>query len=44
MKYVFMALGSALVLMVWLNSASGASTKRNILEYRDSSTRYTPVE
>jgi hypothetical protein len=43
-KYVFLALGSVLVLVVWLNTPSGASTKRNLLEARDASTRYLPVE
>ena len=44
MKYVFLALGSVLVLVVWLNSPSGAATKRDIFDYRDTSTHYLPVE
>lgn len=44
MKYVFMALGSLLVLVVWLNTPSGAATKRNLLESSDASTRFLPVE
>jgi hypothetical protein len=44
MRYVIMAVAGVMALVGWLNSPSGAETKRTIFESRDASTRYLPVE
>ncbi len=44
MKYVFLALGSVLVFVVWLNSPDGAPMKRRLFDPSEVSARQMPLE